>query len=143
MVKLDAGAVARLLTGQRRRRGYIRGMPTFTLTGVKYEYLTPALEGEPDEVHSWEYGHWPRVEAAVPLQGGGTVNLYAEAMRWGLGQILTRWRDDEGHMHSAWLPKDNVRRLTASEWDIIEYHLCPPELRPIRWGKRLPGFLPE
>lgn len=61
----------------------------------------------------------------------------------GHGLILTRCRDDEGHYHSAWVPKENVRRMTASEWDIIEYHQCPPELRCIRCGKRLPGFLPE
>lgn len=42
-----------------------------------------------------------------------------------MGLILTRWRDDEGHFHSARLPKENVRRLTASEWDIIEHHLKP------------------
>lgn len=143
MVKLDVGAVSRLLTGATKRRGYIRRMPAFTLAGVKYEYLTPELEGDRDEVHSWEYGKWPRVEAEIPLQSGGTVKVFGEAMRWGHGLILTRWRDDEGHYHSAWLPKDNVRRLTASEWDIIDYHQCPPELRPIRWGKRLPGFLPE
>lgn len=142
MVKLDVGAVARLLTGQGRRRGYIRAMPTFTLAGVKYEYLAPESEGDPDEVHSWEYGQWPRVEAAVPLKDGGTVSVYGEAMRWGHGQILTRWKDDDGHMHSAWLPKDNARRLTASEWDIIAYHQCPTEIRSIQWGKRLPGFLP-
>lgn len=143
MVKLDPGAVSRLLIGQGTRRGYIRPMPTFTLAGVKYEYLTPELEGDRDEVHSWEYGNWPCVEAEIPLQSGGTVKVFGEAMRWGHGLILTRWRDDGGHMHSAWLPKDNVRRLTPSEWDIIAYHQCPPELRSIQWGNRLPGFLPE
>lgn len=42
------------------------------------------------------------------------------------------------HPHDAWLPAANVRKLTASEWDIIEYHRCPPTLRSIRWGNRLP-----
>jgi hypothetical protein len=28
--------------------------------------------------------------------------------------ILTRWLDDEGHTHMAWLPAVNVRRLTGS-----------------------------
>lgn len=64
-------------------------------------------------------------------------------MRWGHGQILARWQDDDGHPHFAWIPNDYVRRLTASEWDIIAYHQCPPELRSIQWGTRLPGFLPE
>ncbi|MDQ0865711.1 hypothetical protein QF036_003292 [Arthrobacter globiformis] len=34
-------------------------------------------------------------------------------------QIIVRWLDDEEHAHVAWIPKDNVRRLTASEGDII------------------------
>ena len=143
MVKLDVGAVAWLLTGQGRRRGYIRPMPTFTLAGVSYDYLRPGFEGDHEDIHSWEYGHWPRVEAAVPLTDAGTVKVYAEAMRWTHETVLVRWRDDGGHYHDAWLPTPNVRRLTATEWDIIEYHQCPPELRSVRWGNRLPGFLPE
>ncbi|MDP9694449.1 UNVERIFIED_ORG: hypothetical protein J2X79_002008 [Arthrobacter globiformis] len=118
-------------------------MPAFTLARVSYDYLAPSVEGDLEEIHSWEYGQWPRVEAAVPLKDGGTVNVYGEAMRWGHEQIIVRWLDDEEHAHVAWIPKDNVRRLTASEWDIIAYHQCPPELRSIQWGKRLPGFLPE
>lgn len=143
VVKLDVGAVARLLTGQGSRRGYIRAMPTFTLAGVKYEYLSPAAPGAPADIQSWEYGQWPRVEAAVRLTAGGTMSVYGGAMRWVANEISVQWVDDKGHMHSAWLPKDNVRRLAASEWDIIEYHQCPPELRSVRWGNRLPGFLPE
>lgn len=143
VVKMDLGAVARLLTGVGRRRGYIRAMPTFTLAGVSYDYLAPMVEGDPEEVHSWEYGQWPRVEAAVPLKDGGTVAVYGEAMRWGHEQVIVRWLDDEEHAHAAWIPAANVRRLTASEWDIIAYHQCPPELRSIQWAKRLPGFLPE
>lgn len=71
-------------------------MPTFTLADVVYDYLTPTLEGDPEELHSWEYGKWPRVEAAVPLKAGGSVNVYGETMRWGHGRILTRWLDDKG-----------------------------------------------
>jgi hypothetical protein len=33
--------------------------------------------------------------------------------------------------------------MTGTDWDIIAYHECPPELRSIQWGKRLRGFLPE
>jgi hypothetical protein len=124
MVKMDPDAVVKMLAGARKQRRYIRAMPSFTLAGVAYDYLAPDLEGDPEEIHSWEYGHWPKVEAAVPLAIGGTVSVYGEAMRWGHGLVLTRWKDDEGHMHSAWLPADNVRRLTASEWDII----LPPVL---------------
>lgn len=118
-------------------------MPTFTLDGVPYDYLQPRPDAGAEVTHSWEYGHWPRVEAAVPLTAGGSFPVYAEAMRWAGDQILVRWLDDDGHYHDAWIPKQNVRKLTPSEWDIIEYHACPPELRPIRWAKRLPGFLPE
>jgi hypothetical protein len=117
-------------------------MPTFTLDGVPYEYATPPPP-TPDKVQSWEYGDWPRVEAAVPLTGGGTVAVYAEASRWGVEQVHVRWQDDEGHYHQAWVPKENVRRMTPSEWDIIEFHRCPEDLRHIQWGKRMPGFLPE
>lgn len=141
-MKLDVRAVAKLLTGATGPRRYIRPMPTFTLAGVVYDYLTPKLEGDPENVHSWEYGKWPRVEAEVPLVAGGSVKVYGQTSRWGHNHVLTSWLDDEGHGHSAWLPATSVRRLTASEWDIIEYHQCPPALRPIRWGKRLPGFIP-
>lgn len=140
---MDVGVVAKLLPLVGRWRGYIRPVPTFNLAGVAYEYVAPEFEGDREEIHSWEYGKWPRVGVDVPLSTGGTVEVYGEAMRWGHGVVLALWSDDEGHMHSAWLPKDNVRRLTASEWDIIEYNQCPPDLRPIRWGTRLPGFLPE
>jgi hypothetical protein len=119
-------------------------MPTFTLDGRSYDYLQPRPDAVPESAHSWEYGQWPRVEATIPLVAGvGTVSVYARAMRWAGDYILVGWVADAGSHHSAWLPKDNVRRLTASEWDIIEFHRCPENLRPIRWGNRLPGFLPE
>jgi hypothetical protein len=117
-------------------------MPSFTLGGVSYEYATPAPPAA-GKLQSWEYGHWPRVEAAVPLTDGGTVAVYAEASRWGSDVIHVRWQDDDDHFHQAWVPKGNVRRLTASEWDIIEYRQAPENLRHLRWGKRLPGFLTD
>lgn len=132
--------MGRMLAGQ---RGYIRAMPSFTLAGVQYDYVDAKLTGDLEEIHSWEYGKWPRVEAAIPLTGGGTVHVHALASRWGHGLVHVSWQDDDGHNHGAWIPAANVRRLTPSEWDIIEYHQCPAELRPIRWGYRLPGFLPE
>jgi hypothetical protein len=116
-------------------------MPSFTLGGAAHEYLTPKAPGQ--GVQSWEYGHWPRVEATVRLAGGGTVAVYGEAMRWAPESILARWMDDAGHFHMAWLQSSAVRRLTPSEWDVIEFHACPENLRHVRWGKRLPGFLPE
>lgn len=79
----------------------------------------------------------------MPLATGGSVTVYAEASRWAGDTIHVRWADDDEHFHAAWVPKANVRRLTASEWDIIQFHACPESLRHIQWGKRLPGFLPE
>jgi hypothetical protein len=118
-------------------------MPSFTLRGASYEYLTPPTPQRLHLIHSWEYGHWPRVEAQIPLAAGGTVAVYGQGMRWTADLILVRWQDEEDHFHMAWIPKADVRKLTPSEWDIIEFHACPPELRAVRWGKRLPGFLPE
>lgn len=139
VVKVDVHLVGRLLA----RGRYIDGMPTFTLAGVSYEYLGPTIAGDPEGVRSWEYGNYPKVEAAVPLEAGGTVQIYGEASRWGHGYVIVAWLDDEWHPHWAWIPVGNVRRLTDSDWDIIQYHRCPPERRQIRWGDRLPGFLPE
>lgn len=73
----------------------------------------------------------------APMAGGDPEGIYSYE------QIIVRWLDDGENAHAAWITKDNVRRLTASEWDIMEYCQCPPELRNIRLGKRPPGFLPE
>lgn len=100
-------------------------------------------DAAPEQLHSWEYPHWPRVEADVPLASSDTVTVLAEASRWGGGFIHVRWQEDGGDYHQAWVPKGNVRRLTASDWDIIEHHQTPEHLRRIRWLDRLPGFLPE
>lgn len=127
----------------RRAGGYTLLMPSFIFRGATYEYLRPALKVGPNVVQSWEYRDWPKVEASVPLSGGASVIVYGDAMRWAGDQILVRWKDDAGHHHDAWLPDSGVRRLTASERDIIAYHACPPELRSVQWGNRLPGFLPE
>ncbi|UYL86594.1 hypothetical protein SEA_RADFAD_37 [Arthrobacter phage RadFad] len=118
-------------------------MPSFILGGVTYEYVAPPKPQRLHLIKSWEYPNWPRVEATVALADGGMVQVYGEASRWSSEQIFVRWPDDEGHFHAAWLPTSAVRRLTASEWDIIQFHACPENLRHIQWGKRLPGFLPE
>ncbi len=52
------------------------------------------------------------------------------------------WADDGRHAHWAWIPAGNVERVTDSDWDIEAYRRCPEHLRNIRWGNRLPGFLP-
>ncbi|MBT2594554.1 hypothetical protein [Arthrobacter sp. ISL-72] len=114
-------------------------MTSFTLNGVTYEYLRPEPTGRLEEIQSWEYGHWPRVEAAVPLVGGGTVAVYAMASRWSHATIHVEWLDGDGHRHNAWVPKGNVRRLTASEWDIIEYQECSETLRGGQVGEEASG----
>ena len=116
-------------------------MPTFTLDGITYDYVR-SEPGPGDDARSWEYGHLPKVSADVPLASGGTVTVYANADRWTADRIIVSWRDDGDHSHWAWVPSANVRRVTDSEWDIEEYRRCPVNLRHIRWGKRLPGFLP-
>jgi hypothetical protein len=68
--------------------------------------------------------------------------VFGEAARRGHDHVIVSWRDDAWQTHWAWIPAANVRRLTESEWDIIEYHRCPEKLRGIKWGSRLPGFLP-
>jgi hypothetical protein len=108
-------------------------MPTFALNGATYEYLQPGPDGGPAAAHSWEYGRWPRVEVAVPLVDGGAVTVHAEASRWAGNTIHVRWADDDGHFHGAWVPKGNVRQLTASEWG---HHRVPrvprvPAARPV------------
>lgn len=118
-------------------------MSTFTLAGAAYDYLKPSSGHPPEACHSWIYGQYPKVLAAVPLTDGGTVDVYAHAERWNPSKIIVSWLDDDRHPHWAWIPAGNVRRVTDSEWDIIEYHRCSAERRPIRWGDRLPGFLPE
>jgi hypothetical protein len=117
-------------------------MPSFTLSGETHEYLNSQAFGDPAEVRSWEYGHYPKVVATLSLTGGGSVDVYAKASRWSPTHISVSWMDDEQHSYWAWVPKDNVRPATDSEWDIDQYRRCPEHLRGIRWGKRLPGFLP-
>ncbi|WP_427130283.1 hypothetical protein [Pseudarthrobacter sp. S9] len=116
-------------------------MASFKLDGTTYEYLLPD-PGHADETRSWTYGAYPMVMAALPLAGGSNVEVYALAQRWNPSHVLVSWRDDDDHSHWAWVPAGNVRRVTDSEWDIEKYRRCPENLRAVRWGKRLPGFLP-
>lgn len=116
-------------------------MPSFVLNGTTYGFLSPD-PGDLEGTHSWEYGKWPKVRATLALQGGGTLDVFARAERWNHSHILVRWEDDDYRPHYAWIPAGSVHRVTDSEWDIWEYHRCPAELRGVRWGKRLPGFLP-
>lgn len=57
------------------RGRYVDGMPTFTLPGVAYDCLALTVEGAPEDFRSWEYGRYPKVEAAAPLTTGGTVRV--------------------------------------------------------------------
>ncbi|CAH0256393.1 hypothetical protein SRABI26_03278 [Arthrobacter sp. Bi26] len=118
-------------------------MASFTLDGQTYEYLRSAAGHSAEETKSWEYGNYPRVMARVPLAAGGTVDVDASAERWNASNVLVSWTDDDDHKHWAWVPAGNVRRVTESEWDIEEYRRCPEKLCAIKWGNRLPGFLPE
>lgn len=144
VVKLNVDAVARLLARGRNRRGrrYDGSMPSFTLDGQTFEYLQPDPGHTPEDAHSWTYGAYPKIRAALPLADGGTVTVYAAAERWNPSHVLVRWADDGRHSHWAWIPAANVERVTDSEWDIEEYRRCPEKFRGIRWGDRLPGFLP-
>lgn len=36
-------------------------MPSFTQDGAVYEYLKPEGFATPEDVQSWEYGHYPKV----------------------------------------------------------------------------------
>lgn len=116
-------------------------MASFTLDGTNHEYLLPDPD-QSEKTMSWEYGKWPKVAATVALQDGGTLEVYARAERWKRSHTLVRWEDDYRRPHHAWVPVGKVRRVTDSEWDIWEYHRCPENLRGVRWGNRLPGFLP-
>jgi hypothetical protein len=118
-------------------------MPIFTQDSTSYEYLRPSRFKDHEEVQSWEYGSYPKVLASVQLASGGTVDVYAHATRWSNTHVCTIWVDQTSQTFVAWVPKDNVRRATDSEWDIDQYRRCHPDNRVIRWGDRLPGFLPE
>lgn len=43
----------------------------------------------------------------------------------------------------AWIPAANVRRLTASEWDTIEFHQCPPRYAPSAGRSGCPASYPN
>ncbi|WP_024817116.1 hypothetical protein [Arthrobacter sp. 31Y] len=123
-------------------------MPTypptsFVLEGVTYDFVHPERVGPVEQVKSWEWGQYPKVHALLPLRDGGTVAVYAEAKYWNRTQINVQWYDDDKVSLNAWLPMNDVRPVTNSEWDIDQYNRCPELLRPVGWGKRLPGFLPE
>lgn len=81
----------------------------------------------------------------VAAESAGLMNFprsFATSIVLAKRSASVSWRDDAWQTHWAWIPAANVRRLTESEWDIIEYHRCPENLRGIKWGSRLPGFLP-
>lgn len=116
---------------------------SFLLDGVTYEFVHPERVGPVDDVRSWELDQQPKVHAQVPLKTGGKIGVYAHATHWNRTQISVNWLDDDKDSLVAWLPKEGVRPVTNSEWDIDEYNRCPGWLRVIQWGKRFPGFLPE
>ena len=124
------------------RGGYVYGMASFTLDGETFEYLDPDPGHQPEDPHSWTYGNYPKIRAALPLADGGTVTVCAVAERWNPSHVLVSWADDDRRSHWAWIPAGNLHRVDDSEWDIEEYRRCPENLRQVRWSNRLPGFLP-
>lgn len=116
------------------------GMPSFTLDSVTYVY-TQDPPGRPENTHSWEYGRYPKVRATLRT-APAPVDVYAQGSRWNGDSILVEWEDDGRRKHWMWVDASEVERATASEWDIWEYQRCPENLRGVRWGDRLPGFLP-
>ncbi|WP_344367323.1 hypothetical protein [Arthrobacter humicola] len=117
-------------------------MASFNLDGESFEYLRQDPGHPPEETRSWEYGNYPKIGVTLPLAGGRTMDVYAHASRWNPSFVLVGWADDRDHSHWAWVPAGNIRRVTGSEWDIEEYRRSPEKLRHIRWGSRLPRFLP-
>jgi hypothetical protein len=112
------------------------------LDGTAYEHAERDPELAVGNVRRFENKTEPEVIAQVPLAGGGTVEVYAVAKRWNPARILVSWADDDMHPHwrgpSRQCPPSH--RLRMGHLGIP----APPEkLRGVRWGDRLPGFLPE
>lgn len=78
----------------------------------------------------------------MSLAAGGTVQVYGESTRWSPTHISVPWVDHVGHTNWAWIPKENVRRATDSEWDIGQYRRCAEVNRVIRRGTDCRGFSP-
>jgi hypothetical protein len=116
---------------------------TFVIEGVTYELAEADRVGRISAVRTWPPNERPKVHATVTLQDGGTTTVYAEATAWNQTQIHVRWHDDNTDSLTTWAPKADVRPVTESEWDIDQYNRTPEWSRPIRWGHRMPGFLPE
>jgi len=115
-------------------------MPSFSLDGTTYEYVQEP-PGRPEATKSWEYGLYPKVLATLTTTPA-LVTIYAQASRWNGDSVLVEWEDDDRRKHWTWVDRTAAKAVTDSEWDIWEYHRCPPNLRGVRWGDRLPGFLP-
>lgn len=115
-------------------------MPSFTLDGRSHDYAQEP-PGRPETSRSWEYGRYPKVRATLPASPA-PVTVYAQASRWNGDRVLVEWEDDSRRKHWTWVDRGAVEAVTDSEWDIWEYHRCPDNIRGVRWGDRLPGFLP-
>jgi hypothetical protein len=113
VVKIDADAVGPMLTGRGR---YIGGMASFTLDGKTYEYLKPDSDHPPEACHSWTYGKYPTVLAALPLTDGGTVDVPCTPMRIA-GNLPTSTVTDMNARHRPdvrlGIPQRDVRKAPA------------------------------
>jgi hypothetical protein len=105
-------------------------MQRFTLNGTTHHFLEPNGFEDPKEVRSWEYGHYPKVLAAVPLTGGGTANVLGESTRWTHTHVGVLWWDHAGKICWAWIPKENVRPASDTEWDNHESRGRSTQNRP-------------
>ncbi|MET4134160.1 hypothetical protein [Pseudarthrobacter sp. PvP090] len=71
-------------------------MAAFIVDGISYGCMRPSPGHNPESAHSWEYGHYPKVMATLPL-AAGTVDVYAVAGRGNPSNILLSWQDDKWH----------------------------------------------
>lgn len=63
MVKIDVEAVGQMLqSAMGSGRRYSGAMPTFTLSGIAYEFAAPDIEGVPEEICSVWAGYWKHAE---------------------------------------------------------------------------------
>ena len=116
---------------------------TFVIEGVTYDLLEAERVGRIGAVRTWPPNDRPKVHARVRLTNGDTTTVYAEATAWNQTQIHVQFHDDNNDSLTTWALKADVRPVTESEWDIDQYNRTDSSRRHIRWGYRMPGFLPE